>query len=207
MFPSWIKSRKDIPRLVYFLAMLTTSLKFASTSFFLARLNFRKRPRIILVCSFISSADIPQRVLITAAFLWASSGRRVFRRCFLSYSSLRLISSSSRENSINLLVVFSAIEITKPQEDINPTLFLGLREYFRRWAIRPKRLSTDSFFTFISSLMMSSRLASFSNKRLITFRVSFREKGVRYTASQSAFSVASIFLAKVISSSRLSTIG
>ena len=158
------QSRKDIPRLVYFLAMLTTSLRLASTSFFLARLNSRKRPRIALLCSFISSGDIPPRVLRISAFLWASSGRRVFRRCFLSYSSLRLISYPP-QNSINLFSRIFGNGNNETAGRYQSHVILRFREYFRRWAIRPKRLSADSFFIFISSLMMSSRLASFSSKR------------------------------------------
>ena len=120
----------------------------------------------------------PPIVLMISAFLWANSGRRVFRRCFLSYSSLRLISSSSGKLHKPLSRIFGNGN-NETAGRYQSTLFFRFREYFRRWAIRPKRLSRDSFFIFISSLMMSSGLASFSSNLLMTFRVSFRENWVK----------------------------
>src|SRR5436305_14994644 len=57
MFPSWIRSRNDNPRLVYFLAIEMTSRRFASTISVLARSAFRSQSFRDWYCSAYSSRD------------------------------------------------------------------------------------------------------------------------------------------------------
>src|SRR5713101_1552034 len=57
MFPSWIRSRNDRPRLVYFFAIEITSRRFASTISVLARNAFRTQLLSDWYCSEYSSRE------------------------------------------------------------------------------------------------------------------------------------------------------
>src|SRR5215217_8667279 len=69
-FPSWIRSRNETPRLRYFLAMETTSLRLASTSLSLDLLH----PRAMPLASLISSAWVSNGTLpISARYILIES--------------------------------------------------------------------------------------------------------------------------------------
>src|SRR5215210_275114 len=68
--PSWMRSRNETPRLRYFLAIETTSLKFASTSLSLDLLH----PRAMPLASRISSAWVRRGTLpISARYILMES--------------------------------------------------------------------------------------------------------------------------------------
>src|SRR5881396_1360568 len=82
MFPSWIKSRNDKPRLVYFLAIEITSRRFASTISVLARSAFRSQSFRDWYCSAYSSTESQSDFSRSRDLIPADERAPEPRRCF-----------------------------------------------------------------------------------------------------------------------------
>ena len=115
-FPSWIRSKKSIPRPTYRLAILTTRRRLASASLFLALSS----PSDILLARSISSSALKRgtfpisfKYIRTGSSILIPSGtdRSIFSISTSSSSSARIRSSISASRSSSLPIRSTSIFI------------------------------------------------------------------------------------------------